>query len=198
MAENLFQTALLVRREDRARIKGQRPCVIWYTGLSGAGKTSIANEVDRRLNEMGRHSMLLDGDNVRNGLNRDLGFTEEGRVENIRRVAEVSRLMADAGLIVGTAFISPFRIERRMARSLLPQGEFLEVFVDVPLEVAEQRDPKGLYRKARRGEIRNFTGIDSPYEPPENPDVHIDTTRVPVERAAQSVMERLRDLGVFT
>lgn len=198
MAENLFQYALLVRREDRARIKGQRPCVIWYTGLSGAGKTSIANEVDRRLNEMGRHSMLLDGDNVRNGLNRDLGFTEEGRVENIRRVAEVSRLMADAGLIVGTAFISPFRIERRMARSLLPQGEFLEVFVDVPLEVAEQRDPKGLYRKARRGEIRNFTGIDSPYEPPENPDVHIDTTRVPVERAAQSVMERLRDLGVFT
>jgi bifunctional enzyme CysN/CysC len=197
LPRNVHQYALDVGREERARALGQRPCVIWYTGLSGAGKSTIANAVDRRLRALGRHAMLLDGDNVRHGLNRDLGFTEADRVENIRRVAEVSRLMADAGLIVGVAFISPFRSEREMARTLLPQGEFLEVFIDAPLAVAEGRDPKGLYRKARRGEIRNFTGIDSPYEPPLAPDIHIDTTAIPVDEAAERILASLGRRGVL-
>ena len=161
----------------RAGAKGQRPVVLWFTGLSGAGKSTVANLVEKKLHLLGRHTYLLDGDNVRHGLNRDLGFTDEDRVENIRRVAEVARLMADAGLIVLVSFISPFRAERRMARERFAPGEFIEVFVDVPLEVAEARDVKGLYRKARAGLIPNFTGIDSPYEPPEAPEVHLHADR---------------------
>ncbi len=172
-AGNVHWQHLDVDRAARARIKGQTPRVLWFTGLSGAGKSTIANQVEKRLHARGCHTFLLDGDNVRHGLNRDLGFTDEDRVENIRRVAEVARLMVDAGLIVLVSFISPFRAERQMARELFAGGEFIEVFVDVPLEVAESRDVKGLYRKARAGQIPNFTGIDSPYEPPEAPELHL-------------------------
>ncbi|KRG86312.1 sulfate adenylyltransferase subunit CysN [Stenotrophomonas sp. CW117] len=172
-AGNVHWQHLDVDRAARARIKGQAPRVLWFTGLSGAGKSTIANQVEKRLHARGCHTFLLDGDNVRHGLNRDLGFTDEDRVENIRRVAEVARLMVDAGLIVLVSFISPFRAERQMARELFAEGEFIEVFVDVPLEVAESRDVKGLYRKARAGQIPNFTGIDSPYEPPEAPELHL-------------------------
>ena len=172
-AGNVHWQHLDVDRAARARIKGQTPRVLWFTGLSGAGKSTIANQVEKRLHARGCHTFLLDGDNVRHGLNRDLGFTDEDRVENIRRVAEVARLMVDAGLIVLVSFISPFRAERQMARELFAEGEFIEVFVDVSLEVAESRDVKGLYRKARAGQIPNFTGIDSPYEPPEAPELHL-------------------------
>jgi bifunctional enzyme CysN/CysC len=164
--------------------------------LSGAGKSTIANLVEQRLQARGRHTYLLDGDNVRHGLNKDLGFTDADRVENIRRVAEVSRLMVDAGLIVLVAFISPFRAERQMARRLVEEGEFLEVFVDTPLAVAETRDPKGLYRKARRGELKNFTGVDSPYEAPENPEIRIDTAQMTPEQATDVILDRLRTIGV--
>src|SRR5262249_42409490 len=153
-----------VHKQAHALLKGQRPCIVWFTGLSGAGKSTIANLLEKKLHGMGRHTYLLDGDNVRHGLNKDLGFTDADRVENIRRVAEVARLMVDAGLIVIVSFISPFAVERRMARSLVGPDEFFEVFVDAPLAVAERRDVKGLYAKARRGELKNFTGIDSPYE----------------------------------
>jgi bifunctional enzyme CysN/CysC len=170
---------------------------VWFTGLSGAGKSTIANLVEKRLHALGRHTYLLDGDNVRHGLNKDLGFTEADRVENIRRVAEVARLMIDAGLIVLVSFISPFREERRMARSRVQQGEFCEVFVDTPINVAEQRDPKGLYKKARRGELPNFTGIDSPYEPPEHPEVRVDTTVLAPEDAAEVIVAHLRATGVL-
>ena len=172
-AGNVHWQHLDVDRAARARIKGQTPRVLWFTGLSGAGKSTIANQVEKRLHARGCHTFLLDGDNVRHGLNRDLGFTDEDRVENIRRVAEVARLMVDAGLIVLVSFISPFRAERQMARERFAGGEFIEIFVDVPLEVAEARDVKGLYRKARAGQIPNFTGIDSPYEPPEAPELHL-------------------------
>ena len=175
-SQNIHWQALAIDRRVRAAQKSQRGCVLWLTGLSGAGKSTIANLVDKRLVALGRHTYLLDGDNVRHGLNKDLGFTAQDRVENIRRVAEVARLMADAGLITLVSFISPFRSERRMARELLPPGDFFEVYVDVPLAVAEARDPKGLYRKARRGELANFTGIDSPYEQPDAPEIRIDTT----------------------
>ena len=178
-ADNVHWQHLDVDKAARARIKGQVPKVLWFTGLSGAGKSTIANLVDKRLHALGYHTFVLDGDNVRHGLNRDLGFTDEDRVENIRRVAEVARLMADAGLIVLVSFISPFRAERRMARERFAQGEFIEVFVDVPLAVAEARDVKGLYRKARAGLIPNFTGIDSPYEAPEHPELHLDATASP-------------------
>jgi bifunctional enzyme CysN/CysC len=191
-SDNVHWQALDVDRAARAEIKGQKPCVIWFTGLSGAGKSTIANLVEKRLHALGRHTYLLDGDNVRHGLNKDLGFTEADRVENIRRVAEVARLMADAGLIVLVSFISPFRAERRMARGLMPEGAFFEVFVDTPLDVAEERDPKGLYRKARRGDLKNFTGVDSPYEVPECPEITLDTTRLAAEQAADVVLERLR------
>ena len=184
---NLHWQELAVDREAHARLKGQKPCVVWLTGLSGAGKSTIANLLEKKLHAAGRHSFLLDGDNVRHGLNRDLGFTDADRVENIRRVGEVAKLMADAGLIVITAFISPFRAERAMVRHLLPPGEFLEVFVDAPLAEAERRDPKGLYAKARAGELANFTGIDSPYEPPLAPDLHLDTTAVSAEQAAERI-----------
>jgi len=194
-ASNVQWQALDVNKAARATMKGQKPCVLWFTGLSGAGKSTIANLVEKQLHALGRHTYLLDGDNVRHGLNRDLGFTDADRVENIRRVAEVARLMVDAGLIVMVSFISPFRAERRMARGLFDAGEFYEVHVDTPLAVAEQRDPKGLYRKARRGELKNFTGIDSPYEPPENPEIYIDTTRAPAEESATAIVDELRKAG---
>jgi bifunctional enzyme CysN/CysC len=174
-AGNIHWQRLDVDKAERARIKHQRPRCLWFTGLSGAGKSTIANLVEKRLTALGRHTYILDGDNVRHGLNKDLGFTDADRVENIRRVAEVAKLMVDAGLIVLVSFISPFRAERRMARALFAEGEFVEVHVDTPLAVAEERDVKGLYAKARAGELRNFTGIDSPYEPPESPEVVLDT-----------------------
>jgi bifunctional enzyme CysN/CysC len=186
-----------VGKSARAALKAQRPCVLWFTGLSGAGKSTIANLVEKRLHAIGRHTYLLDGDNVRHGLNRDLGFTSADRVENIRRVAEVARLMVDAGLIVLTAFISPFRAERDMARSKVDANEFIEIHVDAPVQAAEQRDPKGLYKKARQGELKNFTGIDSPYEPPEAPELHIDTTRLSPEAAAEEIFRALLERGVL-
>jgi len=190
-AQNVHWQALEVSREAHAALKGQKPAVLWFTGLSGSGKSTIANLVEKKLHAAGRHTFLLDGDNVRHGLNKDLGFTEADRVENIRRVGEVAKLMADAGLIVLTAFISPFRAERELVRSLLPGGEFVEVFVDTPLDVAESRDVKGLYKKAREGSLKNFTGIDSPYERPDQPEVHIDTTAMSAEQAAELVVARL-------
>ncbi|PKV14143.1 sulfate adenylyltransferase subunit CysN [Xanthomonas prunicola] len=190
-AGNVHWQHLDVDRSARARIKGQTPRVLWFTGLSGAGKSTVANLVDKRLHALGYHTFILDGDNVRHGLNRDLGFTDEDRVENIRRVAEVARLMADAGLIVLVSFISPFRAERQLARERFDQGEFVEVFVDVPLAVAEARDVKGLYRKARAGQIPNFTGIDSPYEAPETPEIHLHADGENVEALARHVLEYL-------
>jgi bifunctional enzyme CysN/CysC len=166
--------------------------VLWFTGISGAGKTTIANRVEQKLLEFGRHTFLLDGDDVRYGLNRDLGFTAVDRVENVRRVAEVAKLMADAGLIVLAALISPFRVDRQLARALLADGEFTEVHIDTPLEVAERRDPKGLYRNARAGRIKNFTGIDSPYEPPETPELHVCTVTTSVDEAADFIVDYLR------
>ncbi|MBV8908267.1 MAG: sulfate adenylyltransferase subunit CysN [Sphingomonas sp.] len=190
-ALNIHRQHLDVSRETHAALKGQKPAVLWFTGLSGAGKSTIANLVEKKLTARGRHTFLLDGDNVRHGLNRDLGFTEADRIENVRRVGEVARLMADAGLIVMTAFISPFRAEREMVRKMLPEGEFIEVFVDTPLAEAEKRDAKGLYAKARAGELKNFTGIDSPYEPPEKPEIRIDTTAMSAEAAADLIVEQL-------
>ncbi|MDR7231903.1 bifunctional enzyme CysN/CysC [Caulobacter sp. BE264] len=187
-ADNIHWQHTDVTKVSRAALKRQRGQVVWLTGLSGAGKSTIANLVEKRLHALGRHTYLLDGDNVRHGLNKDLGFTEEDRVENIRRVAEVAKLMVDAGLIVLTAFISPFRAERQLARDLLEPGEFIEVFVDTPLAVAEARDVKGLYKKARSGQLKNFTGVDSPYEAPETPELRIDTTAIdPVEAAERIV-----------
>ena len=190
-ASNIHWQHLDVSRETHARLKGQKPAVLWFTGLSGAGKSTIANLVEKKLAARGRHTFLLDGDNLRHGLNKDLGFTDSDRIENIRRVGEVAKLMADAGLIVLTAFISPFRAERAMVRAMMAQGEFLEVFVDTPLAEAEQRDPKGLYAKARAGKLVNFTGIDSPYEPPIDPDVRIDTTHMSAAEAADAVIAAL-------
>jgi bifunctional enzyme CysN/CysC len=192
-SQNIHWQALDVGKPVRAAQKGQRPRVVWLTGLSGAGKSMIANLLEKRLLAAGRHTYLLDGDNVRHGLNKDLGFTEEDRVENIRRVAEVARLMVDAGLIVLVSFISPFRAERQMARELVGEGEFIEVFVDTPLSEAERRDVKGLYRKARAGELKNFTGVDSPYEPPLAPEIRIDTTRLSAEQAAEEIFRALAD-----
>jgi bifunctional enzyme CysN/CysC len=196
-AQNIHWQAVDINRIARASQKGQTAAVLWFTGLSGAGKSTIANLVEKRLFALGRHSVLLDGDNIRHGLNRDLGFTDTDRVENIRRVGEVARLMADAGLIVLVSFISPFRSERRMARDLLPPGEFLEVHIDTPLAVDEKRDVKGLYKKARRGEIPHFTGISSPYEEPENPELHIDTTSLSSEQAAEKIVEALTERGLL-
>lgn len=191
-ANNIHQQPLDVNKAARAQLKLQKGCVLWFTGLSGAGKSAIANAVEKRLFSMGQHTYLLDGDNVRHGLNKDLGFTDVDRVENIRRIAEVSKLMVDAGLIVLTAFISPFRAERDMARTLVESDEFIEIFVDTPLDVAEQRDVKGLYRKARKGELKNFTGLDSPYEAPQNPDLRIDTTHMNIDSAADLIIDLLK------
>jgi bifunctional enzyme CysN/CysC len=195
-AANLHWQALDVNKARRADAKSQKPCVVWFTGFSGAGKSTIANLLERKLHAMGRHTYLLDGDNVRHGLNRDLGFTDADRVENVRRVAETARLFVDAGLIVLVSLISPFRSERAMARELVEAGEFVEVFVDTPLDVAERRDPKGLYGKARRGEIRNFTGIDSPYEPPLDPDIRLDTTGAGAEELADSIVRFLASKNI--
>jgi bifunctional enzyme CysN/CysC len=187
-AQNVHWQALDVSRQAHARLKGQSPAVLWFTGLSGSGKSTIANLVEKKLHALGKHTFLLDGDNVRHGLNKDLGFTEADRIENIRRVGEVAKLMTDAGLIVLTAFISPFRAERDMVRGLLADGEFFEVFVDTPLEEAERRDVKGLYKKARSGALKNFTGIDSPYDAPENPEIRVDTLRETPEEAAERIV----------
>ena len=196
-SQNVHWQAFDIEKRVRARQKSQKACVLWFTGLSGAGKSTIANLVERKLFDLGRHTYLLDGDNVRKGLNKDLGFTDADRVENIRRVAEVAALMADAGLIVMTAFISPFRNERDMARSRLPDGEFLEIYVDTPLAVAEQRDPKGLYAKARAGRLANFTGIDSAYEAPEEPEIVVDGANVAPEDAADRIIDELRRRGIL-
>jgi bifunctional enzyme CysN/CysC len=193
-AQNVHWQATDVSREDHAALKNQKPLVLWFTGLSGSGKSTIANAVEKRLNLMNRHTFLLDGDNVRHGLNKDLGFTEADRIENIRRVGEVAKLMTDAGLIVLTAFISPFRAEREMVRAMLPEGEFIEVFVDTPLEVAEARDVKGLYKKARAGALKNFTGIDSPYEAPEAPDIRVNTATMTPDEAADFIIRQLMPL----
>jgi bifunctional enzyme CysN/CysC len=196
-ADNIHWQALDVNQTARAKLKGQNPCVLWFTGISGAGKSTIANLVEKRLLSAGKHTYLLDGDNVRHGLNKDLGFTDADRVENIRRVAEVARLMVDAGLIVLVSFISPFRSERRMARGLVAESEFIEVHVDTPLAEAEKRDLKGLYRKARRGELEHFTGIDSLYEAPENPELRIDTTASTPEEAVDLIVARLVSAGIL-
>jgi bifunctional enzyme CysN/CysC len=196
-AQNIHWQAIGIDRAARAAQKSQKAFVLWFTGLSGAGKSTIANIVERRLHALGKHSTMLDGDNVRHRLNRDLGFTDGDRVENIRRVGEVARLMTDAGLIVLVSFISPFRSERQMARELVPEGEFLEVFIDTPLAVAETRDPKGLYKKARRGEIMNFTGISSPYEVPEDPEIRLDTTALTPEQAAGRIIDALDERGLL-
>ena len=193
-AQNVHWQATDITREVHASLKNQKAKVLWFTGLSGSGKSTIANEVEKRLNLMNRHTFLLDGDNVRHGLNRDLGFTEADRIENIRRVGEVAKLMADAGLIVLTAFISPFRAERDMVRKMLPEGEFVEIFVDTPLEVAEARDVKGLYKKARSGALKNFTGIDSPYEAPDAPDICVNTVEMTPEEAAEHIIRQLMPL----
>ncbi len=193
-AQNVHWQPTDVDRAEHARLKNQTPRVLWFTGLSGAGKSTIANEVEKRLNLMNRHTFLLDGDNVRHGLNKDLGFTEADRIENIRRVGEVARLMADAGLIVLTAFISPFRAERQMVREMLPAGEFIEIFVDTALAVAEERDVKGLYRKARAGQLANFTGIDSPYEPPLSPEIVVDTATMTPAEAADFIVRQILPL----
>ncbi len=193
-AQNVHWQATDVSREAHASLKNQKAKVLWFTGLSGSGKSTIANEVEKSLNLMNRHTFLLDGDNVRHGLNRDLGFTETDRIENIRRVGEVAKLMADAGLIVLTAFISPFRAERDMVRSMLPKGEFIEIFVETPLEVAEARDVKGLYKKARAGQLKNFTGIDSPYEAPEAPEICVNTVEMTPAEAAEYIISQIMPL----
>ncbi len=196
-SQNIHWQATEVDKDARARLNGHRPCVLWMTGLSGSGKSTIANIVERRLHALGVRTYLLDGDNVRHGLNKDLGFTAADRVENIRRVGEVAKLMVDAGLIVITAFISPFRSERRLARSMVDDREFVEIFVDTPLAIVEERDPKGLYKKARRGELKNFTGIDSPYEIPETPELHIRTEEHNAEESAALIIDYLRDCGLL-
>ena len=193
-AQNVHWQATDIGRDAHAMLKNQKPRILWFTGLSGSGKSTIANEVEKALHLMNRHTFLLDGDNVRHGLNKDLGFTETDRIENIRRVGEVAKLMADAGLIVLTAFISPFRAERDMVRAMLPEGEFVEIFVDTPLEVAEARDVKGLYKKARAGQLKNFTGIDSPYEPPEHPDIRVNTVEMSPAEAAEYIVRQLMPL----
>jgi bifunctional enzyme CysN/CysC len=196
-SQNVHWQAVEVDKRSRSQINTHKPAVVWFTGLSGAGKSAVANLVEKRLHALRARTYLLDGDNVRHGLNRDLGFTEADRIENIRRVAEVARLMVDAGLIVLVSFISPFRDERALARSKVEAGEFCEVFIDTPLQIAEQRDTKGLYKQARAGQLQNFTGIDSPYEPPEAPEVHIDTTTTEPQAAAEQVIARLSAMGVL-
>lgn len=193
--ENTVWHQTNVTKVQRATLKQQKPCLLWYTGLSGSGKSTVANAVDALLFERGHHSYLLDGDNVRHGLNGDLGFSDTDRIENIRRISEVSKLFIDSGLIVSTAFISPFAQDRAMARDLLEDGEFIEVYIDTPIEICEQRDPKGLYKKARAGEIKDFTGIDSAYDVPEKPEVHIETAKYSIEECAEQIVSYLEQNG---
>lgn len=191
MSDNIVWHEHTVSRSEKSELKGHKACVLWYTGLSGSGKSTIANAVEAKLYAMGKHTYTLDGDNVRHGLNGDLTFSDKDRVENIRRIGEVSKLFVDAGLIVSTAFISPFQADRQQARDLLAADEFIEVFIDTPIEVCEQRDPKGLYRKARAGEIKNFTGIDSTYEAPDRAEVHVKTATQDIAQSAQQIIDYL-------
>lgn len=184
-----------MNHDERCKQKSQKPCVLWFTGLSGSGKSTVANAVEAFLFKNNNHSYLLDGDNVRHGLNQDLSFNEQDRVENIRRIGEVTKLFTDSGLIVLSAFISPFQSDRQRVRDLFDNGQFVEVFIDTPIEICEQRDPKGLYKKARSGEIKNFTGLDSPYEAPETPEIHLDTTEKTLEELAEEVIAYLRKHG---
>lgn len=192
MSKNVVWQNTTLSRSQRAEQKKQNPCVLWFTGLSASGKSTTANQVEHMLYQLGHHTYLLDGDNVRHGLNKDLGFSDADRIDNIRRIGELSKLFADAGLIVLSAFISPFRSDRQMVRDLMPEGEFVEIFMNTSLEVCESRDPKGLYQKARLGEIKNFTGIDSAYESPEQPEIVLNTAECSVEECAQQVIDYLR------
>ena len=196
-SQNIHWQAVEVDRNQRAAAKNQRACVLWFTGLSGSGKSTIANVLEKKLHATAHHTMLLDGDNVRHGLNRDLGFTDADRVENIRRISEVSKLMVEAGLITLVSFISPFAAERRMARDMFEEDEFVEIFVDTPLAEAERRDVKGLYKKARSGELKNFTGIDSPYDKPESPEITVPTMEMDAEAAADMIIKWLREHTYF-
>jgi len=195
--ENIVWHDHHVTKQERSELKSQKPCILWFTGLSGSGKSTVANAVESKLLELQKHTYLLDGDNVRMGLNRGLTFSDEDRVENIRRIGEVSKLFVDSGLIVLTAFISPFQEDRDMVRNLMEEGKFIEVYIDTPLEVCESRDPKGLYKKARKGDIPNFTGISSPYEAPNKAEIHIETDKMSVEESAKQVIEFLEDEGYF-
>jgi bifunctional enzyme CysN/CysC len=197
-AANTYFQSFEVTKTARARLNAQKPVMLWFTGLSGAGKSTIANNLEKKLHALGKHTFVLDGDNVRHGLNRDLGFTEADRVENIRRVAEVAKLFVESGLITIVAFISPFQAEREMARELVEPGEFIEIFVDTPLEACEQRDPKGLYKKARRGELQNFTGLDSPYEPPADPDLILDALRESADDLADRIIHFMQHRGMLS
>ncbi len=192
-SENVVWHMHHITKDDRAKQKQQRPCVLWFTGLSGSGKSTIASAVEQKLFELGHHTYLLDGDNVRHGLNKDLGFSDADRIENIRRIGELSKLMVDAGLLVMTAFISPFKSDRRMVRGLVQSYEFIEVYMDTSLDECERRDPKGLYKKARKGEIKNFTGIDSEYEVPEAPEVVVDTVEYSISECADQVVAYLKE-----
>ena len=197
MAENIVWHSHDVDKKKRSEAKQQKPCVLWFTGLSGSGKSTIANLLEKKLTDEGRHTYLLDGDNIRHGLCGDLGFSDEDRVENIRRISEVAKLFVDSGTMVLTAFISPFKADRDFCRNLLEPGEFLEVYIDTPLDVCEQRDPKGLYKKARQGDIKNFTGIGSAYEAPENPEIHIEYKGQTAEESAQQIFDLLKEKGLF-
>lgn len=196
--ENIVWHDHHVNKEERLAIKHQKPCILWFTGLSGSGKSTVANAVECKLVELQKHTYILDGDNIRTGLNRGLGFSDEDRIENIRRIGEVAKLFVDSGLIVLSAFISPFQKERDNVRELVEDGEFIEVFIDTPLNACESRDPKGLYKKARNGEIPNFTGISSPYEAPINPEIHINNDKISVEEAANKVIQYLREKGYIS
>ena len=195
-SDNVVWHKQSITSQQRSDKNGHRPAILWYTGLSGSGKSTVANAVDQKLFELGCHTYVLDGDNIRHGLNGDLTFSDKDRVENIRRIGEVSKLFVDAGLIVSTAFISPFESDRKMVRDLVSEGQFIEVFIDTPIHVCEQRDPKGLYKKARKGEIRNFTGIDSDYDVPTTPEVHVKTQDLSVEQCADAVIASLKQLGL--
>lgn len=197
MDKNIVWHEQTVTREQKHNLKGHKSCVLWYTGLSGSGKSTIANAVEKKLFELGKHTYTLDGDNVRHGLNKGLTFSDEDRIENIRRISEVSKLFVDAGIIVSTAFISPFKEDRQQARELLGNGEFIEVFIDTPIEVCEQRDPKGLYKKARSGEIKNFTGIDSTYEAPESPEIHVKTAEQSIEECVEQIVNYLKQTNII-
>ena len=197
-AANTYFQSFEVTKAARARLNAQKPALLWFTGLSGAGKSTIADQLEKKLHALGKHTFVLDGDNVRHGLNRDLGFTEADRVENIRRIAEVAKLFVDAGQITLVAFISPFQAEREMARELVDPGEFIEIFVDTPLETCEQRDPKGLYKKARRGELQNFTGLDSPYEPPTNPELVLDALNESASDLAERIIDFMQRRGMLS